>query len=177
MEIENRPINLPQSNPQARGVSILCAVCELSFIPSDTKTNICQQCILNTADITLGITKEGIINYCKFCHRYLRPPWTLCERESKELLSICLKRLRGYWSLKYWLDSQRLKLLMPLSCTLIPLQNVSRFVSQSKRKFSTTQMFSKHLWLSLPSTINNVMTVRRSSLHTHGEPPFKLDRK
>jgi nonsense-mediated mRNA decay protein 3 len=46
------------------------------------------------------MTKEGIVNFCRFCRRYLRPPWTMCERESKELLSICLKRLRGLSKVK-----------------------------------------------------------------------------
>lgn len=29
------------------------------------------------------------------CRRYLRPPWTLVERESRDLLSLCLKNIKG----------------------------------------------------------------------------------
>ena len=89
METENQPLNIP------RGLSIKCSLCDLTFNPHDTKTTICSKCLVTQTDISVGITKEGVINYCRFCHRYLRPPWTLCDRESKELLSICLKRLRG----------------------------------------------------------------------------------
>lgn len=46
-------------------------------------------------DITEGITKEAVINFCRNCKRYLRPPWVYCEHESKELLSICLSKVRG----------------------------------------------------------------------------------
>ena len=90
METENMPVNFMKHQ-----VTIKCSVCDLVFNPSESKTTICSKCLLNQSDITIGITKEGVINYCRFCHRYLRPPWTLCERESKELLSICLKKLRG----------------------------------------------------------------------------------
>lgn len=27
--------------------------------------------------------------------RFNRPPWQFCERESKELLSLCLKKIKG----------------------------------------------------------------------------------
>lgn len=108
METENTPVNLPTHHIVHQGLSILCSLCDIAFYPGESKTNICPKCILDSADITvgkilliyLGITKEGIINYCKYCHRYLRPPWSLCERESKELLSICLKRLRGLSKVK-----------------------------------------------------------------------------
>ena len=51
--------------------------------------------MLSKTDITIGITKEAIINFCRFCHRYMRPPWVACERDSKELLAILLKKIKG----------------------------------------------------------------------------------
>lgn len=81
-------------------VNIRCSLCDLTFNPSEARTNICPKCIVNSSDITVGITKEGIVNFCRFCRRYLRPPWTICERESKELMSICLRRLRGLAKIK-----------------------------------------------------------------------------
>ena len=50
----------------------------------------------------MGITKEAVINYCKFCRRYLKPPnaWMECELESRELLSICLRRIKGLKTVK-----------------------------------------------------------------------------
>lgn len=78
---------------EKRDVTILCPMCGIQFLPSIG--NICQACTLSKADITLGITKEAIINFCRFCHRYMRPPWVSCDRDSKELLSILLKKIRG----------------------------------------------------------------------------------
>ena len=68
-------------------------MCGIQFLPNIG--NICQTCAMSKADITLGITKEGIINFCRFCHRYMRPPWIACSRDSKDLLAILLKKIRG----------------------------------------------------------------------------------
>jgi nonsense-mediated mRNA decay protein 3 len=42
------------------------------------------------------------MQWCKACGRYLNPPknWVLCQPESKELLSICLKRIKGLNKIK-----------------------------------------------------------------------------
>lgn len=48
-------------------------------------------------DITEGIQKQCSILWCKECNRYLSPPkhWVAAELESKELLTYCIKRVRG----------------------------------------------------------------------------------
>jgi len=46
-------------------------------------------------DITEGISKTVQIWHCRECNRYLRPPWARCELESAELLSLCLKHIKG----------------------------------------------------------------------------------
>ena len=48
-------------------------------------------------DITEGIQKQCSILWCKECNRYLSPPkhWVVAELESKELLTYCIKRVRG----------------------------------------------------------------------------------
>ncbi len=76
-----------------REVTILCPMCGIQFSP--TIGNICSSCTLAKADLTLGITKEAIVNFCRFCTRYMRPPWIACSRDSKELLSLLLKKIRG----------------------------------------------------------------------------------
>lgn len=52
---------------------------------------------MNRIDITDGIPKEAAVNFCKGCSRFLAPPtqWVICELESRELLAICLRKLRG----------------------------------------------------------------------------------
>ncbi|CAG8701122.1 6106_t:CDS:2, partial [Racocetra fulgida] len=48
-------------------------------------------------DITDGIPKHATLQFCRNCERYLQPPniWIRAELESRELLSLCLKKLKG----------------------------------------------------------------------------------
>jgi nonsense-mediated mRNA decay protein 3 len=57
----------------------------------------CVSCLRNTIDITEEIPKQNTLSFCRNCSRYLSPPsaWLLAELESKELLAICLRRLKG----------------------------------------------------------------------------------
>eukprot|EP01103_Thecamoeba_quadrilineata_P012138 TRINITY_DN305_c0_g1_i1.p1 TRINITY_DN305_c0_g1~~TRINITY_DN305_c0_g1_i1.p1 ORF type:complete len:521 (-),score=81.61 TRINITY_DN305_c0_g1_i1:54-1508(-) len=57
----------------------------------------CVNCIRNQVDITEGISKQVTIHYCRLCGRYLQPPthWVACELESKELLTLCIKKVKG----------------------------------------------------------------------------------
>lgn len=44
-----------------------------------------------------GIQRESSLHVCRDCERWLQPPnsWVVAAPESKELLAICLRRLRG----------------------------------------------------------------------------------
>ncbi|PVU94188.1 hypothetical protein BB561_002735 [Smittium simulii] len=57
----------------------------------------CVSCIQTQVDITESIPKHVAIHFCKNCERYLQPPtaWLLCQLESRELLALCLKKLKG----------------------------------------------------------------------------------
>ncbi|KAI9280698.1 NMD3 family-domain-containing protein [Sporodiniella umbellata] len=57
----------------------------------------CVNCIRNEVDITEGIPKQGTIHFCRNCERYLQPPgvWIAAQLESRELLALCLKKLKG----------------------------------------------------------------------------------
>lgn len=57
----------------------------------------CVNCIRSQVDITEGIQKQVTILWCKECNRYLQPPknWIRAELESKELLTFCVKRMKG----------------------------------------------------------------------------------
>jgi nonsense-mediated mRNA decay protein 3 len=60
-------------------------------------SNLCINCIRNDVDITDGIPKQATIHFCKGCERYLQPPniWIVAQLESRELLALCLKKLKG----------------------------------------------------------------------------------
>lgn len=57
----------------------------------------CVNCIRTQVDITSGITKQVALTWCKLCGRWLQPPkhWFPAELESKELLTHCVRRVRG----------------------------------------------------------------------------------
>lgn len=75
--------------------TILCCLCGIP-IPSNP-SNMCVTCIRTQVDITDGIPKQLNLNFDRNCGRYLNPPsqWVDAELESRELLSICLKRIKG----------------------------------------------------------------------------------
>lgn len=74
---------------------ILC--CECGTLISPNPANMCVACIRTRVDITEHIPKQTILHFCRFCERYLQPPntWMLCALESRELLALCLKKLKG----------------------------------------------------------------------------------
>ncbi|KAJ6544043.1 NMD3-domain-containing protein [Mycena capillaripes] len=76
-------------------LQILCADCGTPITPNSA--NLCVACLRNTVDITEGIPKQASVSFCRNCERFLSPPqtWTLARPESPELLSICLRKLKG----------------------------------------------------------------------------------
>ncbi|WWC85954.1 uncharacterized protein L201_000824 [Kwoniella dendrophila CBS 6074] len=82
--------------PDAAGQEsyILCADCG-TVISSANGAGLCVGCLRNTVDITEGIPKEAVLNFCRGCERFLSPPqtWVTAQPESRELLAICLKKI------------------------------------------------------------------------------------
>lgn len=81
---------------QPQGATVLCCNCG---VPIDGSGGLvmCYDCIKMTVDITEGIPREANISFCRNCERFLQPPgqWVRAELESRELLAICLRRLKG----------------------------------------------------------------------------------
>lgn len=75
--------------------TVLCCVCGGSM-PANP-SNMCAGCLQTHVDITTAVIKEGTVLFCKYCERYLHPPnyWMVATLESKELLTLCLKRIKG----------------------------------------------------------------------------------
>ncbi|XP_003746771.1 60S ribosomal export protein NMD3 [Galendromus occidentalis] len=74
---------------------ILCCRCGIPIAPNPA--NMCVDCLSREVDITESIPKQGVLQFCKGCERYLQPPaqWVVASLESRELLAICLKRIKG----------------------------------------------------------------------------------
>uniref|UniRef100_A0A7S1PHK6 60S ribosomal export protein NMD3 n=1 Tax=Percolomonas cosmopolitus TaxID=63605 RepID=A0A7S1PHK6_9EUKA len=81
-----------KSEPQH---TVLCCLCGTSIHPNPT--SMCFTCLQSQMDITENFAREEILMWCRECERYLQPPkyWMPAELESKELLTLCLKRVKG----------------------------------------------------------------------------------
>ncbi len=76
--------------------ALLRLVCSTDTVEPDLATD--RQCsIKSTVDISQGIQRDGVLHFCRDCDRWLMPPtsWVTAAPESRELLSLCLKRLRN----------------------------------------------------------------------------------
>lgn len=87
----------PLQNQSQTGVAtVLCCNCG---VPMDGSLGLvmCYDCIKLNVDITEGIPREANVSFCRNCERFLQPPqqWVRAELESRELLAICLRRLKG----------------------------------------------------------------------------------
>lgn len=87
---------LDNTNASQPVATVLCCNCG---VPMDGSTGMvmCYDCIKLTVDITQGIPREANVSFCRNCERYLQPPnnWIRAELESRELLALCLRRLKG----------------------------------------------------------------------------------
>ncbi|KAI5962515.1 NMD3 [Candida pseudojiufengensis] len=94
--------NYTQLNPNDREVAtgpvatVLCCNCG---VPMDGSSGLvmCYDCIKLNVDITEGIPREANVSFCRNCERFLQPPgqWIKAQLESRELLALCLRRLKG----------------------------------------------------------------------------------
>ncbi|KAJ6831980.1 60S ribosomal export protein NMD3 [Iris pallida] len=84
--------------------TIPCPTCSTPILPSSV--NQCPRCLSARADLTSPLPRHLSL-YCPECISYLQPPKTYlrADPESKQLLSICLSRV------KKPLSSNRLKLI------------------------------------------------------------------
>ncbi|KAG5502148.1 hypothetical protein GH5_05095 [Leishmania sp. Ghana 2012 LV757] len=85
-----------EQHPDCRTVpQVQCCVCGL--VVDSNLSNMCPNCLRAHVDITDDLQKEYILIHCPECGRYLQPPkyWARAELESRELLTICLKRIKG----------------------------------------------------------------------------------
>lgn len=85
-----------EQHPDRKTVpQVQCCVCGL--VIDSNISNMCANCLRAHVDITDDLQREYILIHCPECGRYLQPPkyWARAELESRELLTICLKRIKG----------------------------------------------------------------------------------
>ncbi|PLB55194.1 NMD protein affecting ribosome stability and mRNA decay [Aspergillus steynii IBT 23096] len=86
---------LQQDQPIA--ATILCCNCGAPIDGTTSAGALCQDCLKLNVDVSQGIQRESTLHACRDCERWLQPPtsWVSAAPESKELLAVCLRRLRG----------------------------------------------------------------------------------
>lgn len=83
----------PPEMPEKQMPTVLCCMCSLPIPPNPT--SMCVLCIRTQVDITEGIASNLTLHQCRGCQRYLRPPWVEAKLESRELMAVCLRKVRG----------------------------------------------------------------------------------
>jgi len=86
--------------PEHKTGRILC--CECGAVIPSTGSALCSSCLKNSVDITAGIPKQLTLQFCRNCERYLDPPnkWIPAALESRDLLALCLRKMRGLAKLR-----------------------------------------------------------------------------
>ncbi|KAI9821715.1 MAG: ribosome-binding protein [Pycnora praestabilis] len=88
-----------QSAPlgQHNGATILCCNCGAPIDGTASAGALCYDCVKLTVDISEGVQREATLHICRDCERWLQPPahWLVAVPESRELLALCLRKLRG----------------------------------------------------------------------------------
>ena len=72
---------------------IVCCICGITM--DANSEGICEACAKKNIDITTGITKTGVVTFCRTCERYKRPPWMKIEKESQDMMNLCLSKIKG----------------------------------------------------------------------------------
>ncbi|XP_021568659.1 60S ribosomal export protein NMD3 isoform X4 [Carlito syrichta] len=151
---------------------ILCCECGVPISPNPA--NICVACLRSKVDISQGIPKQVSISFCKQCQRYFQPPgtWIQCALESRELLALCLKKIKAPLSKVRLVDasfvwtephSKRLKVKLTvqkevMNGAILQQVFVVDYVVQSQMCGDCHRVEAKDFWKA-------VVQVRQKTLH------------
>ena len=99
--------------------TILCCLCGVEI--QQNPANMCVTCLRQSVDITDGIARQLTIHSCRSCNRFLLPPWTEVELESKTLMAACLRKIPGLSKVKLvdaawvWTEPHSMRLKVKLT--------------------------------------------------------------
>ena len=155
MEQENEKITITNSSMQTYS-KIICCICGASI--EANSRGICETCERKNIDITSGITKSLIIHYCKNCNRYLKPPWIKCEKESEEMMNLCLSKIKGLNKIKVidssfiWSEphSKIIKIKLTIQKEIDKILVSTSFIVEFKEEWiqceDCAKTFTPHIW-------------------------------
>lgn len=143
--------------------TILCCICGVAIESNETR--MCLDCVRARSDVTDSIPRQGVIHLCKPCGRYEgERQWLKCEWESKELLALCLKKIKAFGDgskaprlvdAKFvWTEShsRRIKIQLTLQKevirnTTLQQQMIIEFKVAYKQCEDCTKSQTPHLWI------------------------------
>lgn len=137
---------------------ILCCICGVQVPPNPS--NMCANCLKSQVDITEGISKQVTIFYCRGCGRYQKPPWTVAELESREMMALCLKKIKGLDKRVKLVDasfiwtephSRRIKVKLTIqkevfASSIIQQSFVVEFVVANQQCPDCQKSYTEHTW-------------------------------
>lgn len=121
----------------------------------------CMSCIRSQVDISEGIPKQIAIQCCRNCDRYLQPPmqWLNCAPESKELMALCLRRLKGLSKVRLidasfiWTEphSKRIKIKITIqkeafAATILQQTFVLEVIVANQQCMDCAKVMAKNTW-------------------------------
>ncbi|EEA05223.1 NMD3 family protein [Cryptosporidium muris RN66] len=148
---------------------MMCCICGITTDINPSR--MCINCIRSEVDITEGISRQVILPYCKHCRRFQKPPWISCELESRELLALCLKKIRGLNNVRLidasfiWTEphSRRLKVRCVIqkevmNGAIMQQTIIVEFYMQGQQCDDCKRSFTPHIW-------NSVVQIRQKVPH------------
>eukprot|EP00371_Babesia_bovis_P002218 XP_001610865.1 nonsense-mediated mRNA decay protein [Babesia bovis T2Bo] len=78
---------------------MFCCLCG-DVVPKPTASRMCHLCITKNVNLAQEVTTHTTILQCGTCKMFFHDRWLKCDLESKELLSICLKKAKGLENMK-----------------------------------------------------------------------------
>lgn len=97
MDLDTPMPMAPSAQGSMTAATIFCCDCGAPIDGTQSTSARCFDCLKLHHDISEGIQREATLHFCRDCERWLLPPmsWVAAAPESRELLALCLKKLRG----------------------------------------------------------------------------------
>ncbi|KGO63162.1 Uncharacterized protein PEX2_041760 [Penicillium expansum] len=155
----DEPVYFAQQEKVA--ATILCCNCGAAIDGTLSAGALCSDCIRLTVDVAGGVQREAVIHCCRDCERWLQPPnsWVVAALESKELLAICLRKLRGLNKVRIidasfiWTEphSKRLRLKITIQTeafqgTIVQQQFEVEYVIANQQCAGCQKSYTHHSW-------------------------------
>ena len=145
---------------QEMGASVCCECGGVMEVGN--RANTCVECLTARIDVTEGLPKSVHVHRCRRCGQYLAGPnqWMHAEVESKELMALCLKKVRGVgkkvkvvdaaW---IWTEPHSMRLRMKLTVqkevmaeTILQKSFVVEFVLKNQQCSDCHAQFNNMAW-------------------------------